>query len=44
MNVSVDTVYSHTHVSSSPAEAEPDKLVKLMEKSKIDIAILQISL
>lgn len=31
---------SHVHIGGPPAEAEPDKFVKLMEKSKIDKAIV----
>lgn len=37
-------IYLYTHVGGPPAEAEPDKLIKLLEKSKIDIAIVQMSL
>lgn len=33
-------VDSHVHVGAPPAEAEPDKFVELMEKSKIDKAIV----
>jgi predicted TIM-barrel fold metal-dependent hydrolase len=31
---------SHVHIGGPPDEAEPDKFVQLMEKSKIDKAVI----